>query len=164
MKTIFYGLILFFFTLNLIPSAYSWDGNEMDEENRVMIVNESFRENDSLNLIPLTAIEKANDTKYLTFRYEVEVSKNYDFSASIDQIYVNNSNEYSDELLELFVVDIMFSKVEDTGLKSLVDFNGQDTETYNVFVILTMNEPEDYDQYKLITSNNISLDFVFVAV
>jgi len=150
--------------LNLIPSAYSWDGNEMDKENRVMIVNESFRENDSLNLIPINAIEKVNDTKYLTFRYEVEVSKNYDFSASIDQIYVNNSDEYSEELLELFIVDIMFSKVEDTGLKSIVGFDGQDTETYNVFVILAMNEPEDYEQYKLITSNNISLDFVFMAV
>lgn len=163
MRAITLGLFLFGIFLISTPVAYSYSSDVvLDENNQVLFVEAQANNNDGLHLIPTTAILKNNDTKYYTYKYTVEVSEGLEFSVEIDDLYVNSSREFSEQFKKLFNVDISYREIKDEQIYPYQTSNG--TKTYEVFVILTMNEPESKEEYLLVTQNDITVEFMFKAV
>lgn len=162
MKATIIGLFLIALVSISIPSVFSKSEDVMNMEDMVMFVEAGVSNEEGKLLVPTTAILKGNDTKYLTHKYYVEVSKGLDFTVSVDDIFINDSREYSDEMQELFMFEIEYREV-DEDTTNLFEFNDE-TITYEVFVIITMNEPESREQYELVTLNRISVDYAFMAV
>ncbi len=162
MKATILGLFFIVLTLCIVPVVFSQNEEVLSEDFRGIIVEGAVSGSEGKSLIPKTGILKPNDTKFYTYKYYVEVSSEMELEVIVDDVLVNGSDDFSEDLKSVFNFDVQFRIIEPTLMESLS--TRQDVHTYEVFVIITMEEPSSYEQYLLVTENDLTVDYIFAAI